>query len=329
MSSTYRRHGWGFDIKGKAASVLQDNPDKKFTAKEIANKIYAKYPDECEQKKESSENLKSKSDLIQQLTREVGATWRTIVERNEYISTLETRPRLFFYSSPEAADESQSVNESEASDNETAEIAIEVPATRELLEKDLYPILGEYLFHSESCWSMRIDEGKGSNRRGSGGNHWLYPDVVGVVGLQKSWGSEIKQTSELFHPKKAHLFSFEVKRTIGVSNIRQSAFQTISNSSWANYGYLVAAELDSKARDELDLLCASHGIGFILLDIHNPSDSQILIPALFRENVNWEGLSRLANENSDAIEYIKNVKDFCISNHPSEKRWDLVPDLAE
>jgi len=266
------------------------------------------------------------------LTREVGATWKTIVERNANIGTLETRPRLFFYSAEaKIANEELTSERIDLSDNEldgTDEIASEIPSDKKLLEKDLYPILGEYLFHSLSCWSMRIDEGKGSNRRGSGGNHWLYPDAVGVVGLQKKWSVETRDTSDLFFTMKAHLYSFEVKRSIGVSNIRQSAFQTISNSSWANFGYLVAADLDSKAREELDLLCASHGIGFILLDVENPSDSQILIPAVFFFYVNWNGLSRLADENSDAIEYIKNVKDFCTSNHPNENRWDLIPDIS-
>jgi len=326
----YKKHGWGFDIKSKAAAVLEENPDKRFTAKEIANKIYSKYTDECEQKKEASDKLRTKPELIQQLTREVGATWRTIVERNERISTLETRPRLFFYSSTMKFSDIIDINIPDdlepTRDILDDTIAEEIPADQKLLEKDLYPLLGEYLFHSLSCWAMRIDEGKGSNKRGSGGNHWLYPDAVGIVGLQKNWNASIKSTSELFHPAKAHLYSFEVKRSIGVSNIRQSAFQTISNSSWANYGYLVAADLDSKAREELDLLCASHGIGFILLDINNPSDSQILIPAMFHEKINWDGLSRLADENKDAVEFVNNVKDFCSSNHPNESRWDLIPD---
>nr|WP_052646285.1 hypothetical protein [endosymbiont of Acanthamoeba sp. UWC8] len=80
--------------------------------------------------------------------------------------------------------------------------------------------------------------------------------------------------------KKNKLWSFEVKLLINRSNVRRAFFQAVSNSSWANYGYLVAAELEgSDTKRELQILSALHGIGFILLDSKTPVESQVLIPA--------------------------------------------------
>jgi hypothetical protein len=55
-----------------------------------------------------------------------------------------------------------------------------------------------------------------------------------------------------------------VKVALSISNVREAFFQTVSNSSWANYAYLVASSLDAKAKDELELLSEAHGIGFYL-----------------------------------------------------------------
>jgi len=49
-------------------------------------------------------------------------------------------------------------------------------------------------------------------------------------------------------------------------------FQAVSNSSWANFGYLVAAEIGgTDTLKELRMLFAARGIGFIKLDVDNPS----------------------------------------------------------
>ena len=39
-----------FDLQGKAVEVLQRKPEKRFTAREIAEEIYSKYPGECGEK---------------------------------------------------------------------------------------------------------------------------------------------------------------------------------------------------------------------------------------------------------------------------------------
>ena len=43
--------------------------------------------------------------------------------------------------------------------------------------------------------------------------------------------------------QSVRLWSFEVKKELNVSNARKSFFQAVSNSSWANEGYLVATSI--------------------------------------------------------------------------------------
>lgn len=47
------------------------------------------------------------------------------------------------------------------------------------------------------------------------------------------------------------------------------------------------------------MLFAAHGIGFIRLDVDNPADSQVLIPARERDAIDWDMANRLATENRD------------------------------
>ncbi len=54
----------------------------------------------------------------------------------------------------------------------------------------------------------------------------------------------------------------------------------MSNSSWANEGYLVATSISTnEVEEELRMLSAFHGIGVILLNPENPTESEILFPA--------------------------------------------------
>jgi hypothetical protein len=43
--------------------------------------------------------------------------------------------------------------------------------------------------------------------------------------------------------QSVRLWSFEVKKELNSSNVRKSFFQAVSNSSWANEGYLVAVSI--------------------------------------------------------------------------------------
>lgn len=124
--------------------------------------------------------------------------------------------------------------------------------------------------------------------------------------------------------QRARLWSFEVKLLVNRSNVREAWFQAVSNSSWANFGYLVAAEVEgSETMKELRLLAASHGIGLILLDAENPTESEIRIPVRERGDIDWDACNRLAQENLDFRSVIAWVKQFHQTDDPKVGDWDL------
>ena len=65
----------------------------------------------------------------------------------------------------------------------------------------------------------------------------------------------------------------EIKKEINTDyELKKSYFQAVSNSSWANYGYLVALEISDNLKDEMERLNQSFGIGIIELK-SNPYES--------------------------------------------------------
>lgn len=309
-----------FDGKGKMLAILKEHPLIRMTARDIAENIIATFPADCEEKKNRSEVLETPEDLIAQISAEIGSFWRSFVDNNPEVQFIETRPRQFYYDSDSNGD-----SEEQIPDNVSLKSPNKVVPT--FSEHDLYPILGTVVFNEMRCYSMRIDERSGSNNRGPKGNHWLYPDIVGMIPLSDHWVSEVSVLANSLATERVHLVSFEVKKDIKRSDVREKFFQTVSNSSWANYSYLVAAELKGgDANDELTLLCSSYGIGFIQLDLTEPANSQVKIPARLKESIDVNGLNRLATDNPDAREFVENVSTYIKTSRLKRKDWDLVPE---
>ncbi len=107
------------------------------------------------------------------------------------------------------------------------------------------------------------------------------------------------------------LFSFEIKIEIDYSNLREYFFQAVSNSSWANEGYLVALRYSDEPSliDEMRRLNNSFGIGFIKLNAENIEQSEILFTSRLHSNVDWETINRLVEENKDFAEFVKSVEE--------------------
>lgn len=71
------------------------------------------------------------------------------------------------------------------------------------------------------------------------------------------------------------------------------------------------------------MLFAAHGIGLIKLDTENPVDSQVLIPARERDEIDWDMANRLATENKDFLGFVKLVKQFYQTGEARAADWDL------
>lgn len=202
--------------------------------------------------------------------------------------------------------------------------ASEVLEAEEIREKDLYPNLQEFLQDVENVLSKRINESRSSSRRGKLGNMWLHPDIVGMIVPDLKWGDIVRECSRLLPTRKAKLISGEVKIRLFSSDIRESFFQTVSNSQWTNRAYFAATEIKGEETwRELEMLCALHGIGYIKLDTQDPRSGRIIIPAREREEVDWASANRIAVENEDFRDFLKAVLNYLKTGEIVLSLWEL------
>lgn len=140
--------------------------------------------------------------------------------------------------------------------------------------------------------------------------------------LTSNWTREVRDCVAEARARKFRLWSFEVKLLLNRSNVREAYFQTVSNSSWANLPYLAAGEIESpETMKELRMLSALHGVGVIRIDAQNPSESEVLIPARERLEIDWANCDRLASENADFLAVVKRVWEFHRTGSVKENEW--------
>lgn len=297
-------------LRDTVFSYLRDNAGKKFTARQIAEWIFKTYPDECEEKRRRSTQNLDDAALVRQLAAEISRERQWIEKNHPQIKIIEDRPLKYYYSTHSDEDE---VAQAEAGQEAVSVAHFSTPRafSQQLGEHELYPLLTRYLRNEFCVFSMRIDEKKSSNSRGAKGNHWLHPDVVGMEDLGADWDREVRDCVREYFDKRSRLWSFEVKLKLDRSSVRECYFQAVSNSSWANFAYLVARDIvGTDTMKELRLLSGAHGIGLMRLDVENPSESEVLIPARERPAVDWDMVNRLAKENSDFHEFVKRIRHF-------------------
>jgi hypothetical protein len=303
-------------------AFLKERQEEKLTARQIAEWIFATFPDECQAKKQNSQYVSTDTELVQQLVAEISSQRPRLQKRHPELKTTEGRPRKYYYS-----------EKSDIAEVAAAESAVVAPTANtndaKIGEHALYPLLSLYLWEEFGVYSKRVDEKRSSNKRGPNGNRWLYPDVVGMEDLGAEWHQEVRDCVNQYSDKRTKLWSFEAKLLINRSNVRECFFQAVSNSSWANFGYLVAAEIEGQdTLKELRMLFAAHGIGLIKLDADNPAESQVLIPARERDEIDWDMANRLATENRDFLDYVKLVKQFYQTGEARLADWD-VPETTD
>ncbi len=115
-----------------------------------------------------------------------------------------------------------------------------------------------------------------------------------------------------------------------MSNLREAFFQAVSNSSWANESYLVAAKI-SDGQDflsELKRLSSSFNIGVIKLNTSSPDLSEIMLPARYKESLDWDTINKLAM-NKDFKEFLSRVQKDLQNNEVYKEQYDKVCSKAE
>lgn len=133
------------------------------------------------------------------------------------------------------------------------------------IERDLHPLLVKFadsFFHFRGAKLKTIFH-ENSLKQRKGYNKWIHPDLVGVY---FSFNDKLREYEKViidfqndFSITATKLFSFELKTRVDISNLREYYFQAVSNSSWANEGYLVTLnwmKKSSKKQDDWQILSA-------------------------------------------------------------------------
>lgn len=297
----------------KIVHFLESNSGKRFKAREIAKAITEEFAEDYSEKR-SNPRFADNHAFISQVAAEIGAQKDQIIKVSSKIKWQDKpKPRVYWF-------DNSSENEEVICDIDDIS---DTHFNKSFNEHELYPILIEYLKSEHQLFCLRIDEKRSKNNKGCGGNQWLHPDIVAMEPVAQKWHQHVKTCVAQGGGQKVRLWSFEVKKELSMSNVRKSFFQAVSNSSWANEGYLVATSIaDSKVELELRMLSALHGIGVILLCAENPSESELLLPALKRPEIDWQSVNRIVEENADFKNFIDLVSNYYQTGRIRNKDWN-------
>lgn len=188
-------------------------------------------------------------------------------------------------------------------------ISEDVPRETLLKEYDLHPTLVRFAFDRFNVHCKTINAVK-VKTRGNKINKWSNPDIAGInfslFNLNDLFRSEVEKQG-IISNKVAQFFSFELKLKIDKSNLTECYFQAVSNSSWANFGYLVVGDLDKDKNFIANLvrLNSGYGIGVIQLNASEPSESEIIVSAREKEAVDINFMNYLSNINRDFYNFIE------------------------
>ncbi len=204
-------------------------------------------------------------------------------EGGAFFYWLKSREREF---PPQETPDSKEEDDEQSECSDTAE-----KQKNSFHERGLHPLLVKFLnedpnfklLYKTICHEKCLRDEKGKCE-------WNYPDIVGVYFPYNKYfpyNGYKEETLKFLHhigQKRHKLFSFELKKELSLSNLKESYFQAVSNSTWANEGYLVVFGIKDKDKvlDELKRLNQSFGIGVIKLE-SEISNSKILLLAKERE----------------------------------------------
>lgn len=194
-------------------------------------------------------------------------------------------------------------------------------------ERDLHKILSSFVFSDShfKCYSKTIFH-ETSSKKKKGKNEWLHPDIVGIRYPFDDFSGDTRQLMNSMAHSKCKIFSFELKRSIDFSTLREYFFQAVSNSSWANEGYIVALKYDQDPdfMDELRRLNSAFGIGFIKLNIEDYTQSEILLSAKENE-LDWNTIDRLCEENKNFKSFVHTIaSDLDVDEMRNPNDFDTV-----
>lgn len=170
-------------------------------------------------------------------------------------------------------------------------------------EKGLHMLLSSYL-KSNNVFSKTIPHEKSKSSKDEN-QIWIHPDMVGISYLNIDSIVNKRFIKVVDSSNTFKLTSYEIKREIKTDyELKKCYFQTVSNSSWANYGYLVVFEINKSVElsEEMKRLNDSFGIGIIELKA-NPFESKVLFQSKLRK-LDFKTIDKLCKVNKEYENFI-------------------------
>lgn len=171
-------------------------------------------------------------------------------------------------------------------------------------ERDLHKLLSSYLKNT-GIYSKTIFHEQSSGKDNN--QIWTHPDMVGIKFLNLQTKVSQNFLKAINRGDTFKLNSYEIKKEINNDNeLKKAFFQAVSNSTWANYGYLVAFEFSDSLMEEMERLNQSFGIGVIELNA-NPYQSKVLFQAKFRD-LDFKTIDKLCKMNKEFEKFIEQTE---------------------
>jgi len=212
--------------------------------------------------------------------------------------------------------------DTEILNQETIAISQKINYTTSYEERDLHMLLSSYL-KSSAIYTKTIfheqSNGKDNNQI------WTHPDMIGIKFLNLQTKASQNFLKSINRVDTFKMSSYEIKKEINNdSELKKAYFQAVSNSSWANFGYLVAFEYSASLTEELERLNQSFGIGVIELNA-NPYQSKILFPAKYRD-LDFKTIDKLCKINKEFEQFIEQTEKLMTAEEryykSTEKEFD-------
>ncbi|MDF7814397.1 HTH domain-containing protein [Hymenobacter sp. YC55] len=171
-------------------------------------------------------------------------------------------------------------------------------------ERSLHKLFSTYLksvgISTKTIYHEQSVNSKDNNQK------WIHPDMVGVEFTRLHTRTSQSLIKSISVAESFKITSYELKREINTDyDLKQAYFQAVSNSSWANYGYLVAFEIGDNLSDEISRLNQSFGIGVIELKA-NPYESKIIHQSRFK-SLDFKTIDKLCHINNDFDKFIDKI----------------------
>jgi len=177
--------------------------------------------------------------------------------------------------------------------------------TKTYSERSLHKLLCSYLKNA-GIYSKTIFHEQ-STYNADNNQTWTHPDMVGIKFLNLQSRASQNFLKSINKVDAFKISSYELKREVNSdSELKKAFFQAVSNSSWANYGYLVAFEFSDSLNDEMARLNQSFGIGIIELN-GNPYQSRELFPARYKD-LDFKTIDKLCKINRDFESFIEQAE---------------------